>query len=127
MSFQPGKARKQVAERRRRRFPRYRADFPVTLTMFSGKEHQSLQAHCRDLSAAGIGILLAAELPLGEVAALSFSVPGLESWKVRAVLRYRRGYQYGFEFLSLSEEQSRALAEYLPRLERADSDHDIGP
>jgi c-di-GMP-binding flagellar brake protein YcgR len=125
MSTQPGKARKQVSERRRRRFPRYRADFPVTLTLFSGNGHQSLQAHCRDISAAGIGILLAAELSLGEVAALSFCIPGLETWKVRAVLRYRRGYQYGFEFLSLSEEQGRALAEYFPRLERADSD--IGP
>jgi c-di-GMP-binding flagellar brake protein YcgR len=122
MSSQPGKALKHVSERRRRRFPRYRADFAVTLTMFSGAEHQSLRAHCRDLSAAGIGILLAAELPLGEVVALTFSVPGLESWKVRAVLRYRRGYQYGFEFLSLSDVQVKALAGYLPSLERADSD-----
>jgi c-di-GMP-binding flagellar brake protein YcgR len=122
MSSQPGKARKLGLERRRRRFPRYRTDFVVTLTLFSGAEHQSLQAHCRDLSAAGIGILLAADLPLGEVVALTFSLPGLESWKVRAVLRYRRGYQYGFEFLSLSDEQNNALAGYLPRLERADSD-----
>jgi c-di-GMP-binding flagellar brake protein YcgR len=122
MSSQPGKAPKRATERRQRRFPRYRSEFPLTLTLFSGGEHQSLQAHCRDLSTAGIGILLAAELPLGEVVALAFSVPGLESWKVRAVLRQRRGYHYGFEFLSLSEEQGQALAEYLPKLERTDSE-----
>jgi c-di-GMP-binding flagellar brake protein YcgR len=122
MSSQPGKALKHVSERRRRRYPRYRSEFPVTLTLFSGQEHQSLQAHCRDLSAAGIGILLAAELTVGEVVALAFSVPGLESWKVRAVLRHRRGYHYGFEFLSLSDEQNKALTEYLPKLERTDAE-----
>lgn len=122
MSSQPGKAQKRATERRQRRFPRYRFEFPITLNVFSGAEHQSLQAHCRDLSTAGIGILLAAELPLGEVVALAFSVPGLESRTVRAVLRQRRGYHYGFEFLSLSDQQAKALAEYLPTLERTDAE-----
>jgi hypothetical protein len=76
-----------------------------------------------DLAEAGIGVLIAAELSLGEVATLAFSIPGRpESWDVQAVLRHRRGYHYGFEFLSLSDQQGKILLGFLPGLERADSD-----
>jgi PilZ domain len=125
MSSQHGKAVKRASERRQRRYPRYRSEFPVTLTLLSGNEHQFLQAHCRDLSVAGIGVLLAADLMLGEVVRLTFSIPGLEPWDLRAVLRHRRGYHYGFEFLSLSEQQGKALASYLPSLVRADYEGDL--
>ena len=122
MSSQPGKALKRETERRRRRHPRYRSEFPVTVTVLSGQERQQFDAHCRDLSEAGIGALVAAEFTLGEVVSLAFSLPGApQSWEVRAVLRHRRGYHYGFEFLALSDQQGEALAEYLPGLDRADS------
>jgi len=71
-------------------------------------------------------MLIAAELNLGEVAALSFALPGSpEAWELRAVLRHRRGYHYGFEFLALSNEEGSFLATYLPKLERQDSE--FGP
>jgi|SRR5277367_4441442 c-di-GMP-binding flagellar brake protein YcgR len=123
MPAQPGKAPNRTPERRQRRFPRYRSEFPVTVTLFSGEEHERIDAHCRDLSQGGIGVLIAAELAVGEVASLNFALPSLpEPWDVRAVLRCRRGYQYGFEFLSLSEQQSKTLAGYFPTLERSDTD-----
>jgi len=127
MPAQPGKALNRATERRQRRYPRYRSEFPVEVTVFSGADHQSLNAHCRDLSAAGIGVLIAAELTLGEVVSLSFVLPGEpEPWDVRAVLRHRRGYHYGFEFVSLADQQGKALAGYLPSLGRADSDPGTG-
>ena len=95
----------------------------MRVTLLSEDKHQRLNGHCKDLSEAGIGILIAEELKLGEVAALTFSIPALpEPWDVRAVLRHRRGYHYGFEFLSLSGQQNRTLSSYLPALERADWD-----
>ena len=79
--------------------------------------YQKLEGHCRDLSEAGIGILLAAELNGGDVAGLRFSLPGSDlPWEVRAVVRYRRGYQYGFEFLALTVEQRESLKIYLDGL-----------
>ena len=72
------------------------------------------------MSEAGIGILLAAELNGGEVAELSFLLPGSLFFEVRAVVRYRRGYQYGFEFLSLTLEQQEALKGYFRGLEPMD-------
>lgn len=123
MPAQPANALKTQRERRQRRYARYRVEFPVAIMLFSGQERHRLDAHCRDLSEAGIGVLIAAELAIGDVAALTFTLPGAaEPWDVRAVLRHRRGYQYGFEFLSLSDQQTQTLLGYLPGLERADRD-----
>jgi len=123
MSSTPGKAFNHAPDRRRRRCPRYRCEFDVALSIFSGDKHLQLQAHCRDLSEGGIGILLAADLAIGEVASLSFSLPGVQQpWDVRAVLRHRRGYHYGFEFLSLSARQGKMLQGYFQDLERSDSE-----
>jgi hypothetical protein len=111
---------KQV-DRRRRRHPRYRADFRVTVNHLLGSGYQKLEGHCRDLSEAGIGILLATELNVGEVAGLSFSLPASAlRWEVRAVVRYRRGYHYGFEFLSLTSDQQASLNGYFSGREAMD-------
>jgi hypothetical protein len=116
----PKPATKQT-DRRRRRHPRFRADFRVTVSYLLGNQYQKLEGHCRDLSEAGIGILLATEMNVGEVVGLSFAIP--ESplrWEVRAVARYRRGYQYGFEFLFLTREQQSSLDNYFNGLEPLD-------
>ena len=50
----------------------------------------------------------------------SFLLPGSAiPWEVRAVVRYRRGYQYGFEFLLLTGEQQELLRSYIKGLEPA--------
>jgi hypothetical protein len=85
-----------------------------------GENYQRLEGHCRDLSEAGMGILLAAELNGGDVASLNFCPPNCGPWELRAVVRHRRGYQYGFEFLSLTEEQRTLLQSCVEKLDRAD-------
>jgi hypothetical protein len=124
MRPQPGKATKNPATaRRRRRHPRYSADFPVAVTLLGGDGYKRLDAHCKDLSVAGIGMLVAEELSTGEVASLDFSLPGTPArWEVRAVLRHRRGYHYGFEFLSLTREQSETLSVFLQKQIRTDTE-----
>jgi c-di-GMP-binding flagellar brake protein YcgR len=112
--------KRQVAasqiDRRRRRHTRYRADFRVAVSYLEN-QYQTIDGHCRDLSEAGIGILLATEMNSGQVVGLTFSLPGsIEPWEVRAVVRYRRGYQYGFEFLSLTSAQQETLKTYLGSL-----------
>jgi hypothetical protein len=107
-------------ERRRRRHPRYRDDFGVAVTLLLGSHYQKIDGHCRDLSEAGIGLLLATDLKVGDVAGLSFSLRDSIPWEVRAVLRYRRGYHYGFEFLSLTVAQQEFLRAYLKNLQAID-------
>lgn len=127
MPSESGKALKRALDRCRRRHPRYRADFPVSVTLFAASDRQLFQAHCRDLSQAGMGVIVAAELPLGEVASLSFALPESKlSWEIRAVLRHRRGYHYGFEFLSFSDQQRQMLESYLRGHAPADGDAGTG-
>jgi c-di-GMP-binding flagellar brake protein YcgR len=115
------KPAKKPNDRRRRRHQRYQADFRVAVTYLLGSSYQKLEGHCRDLSEAGIGVLLAAELNVGEVTGMSFSLSGSAlPWELRAVIRYRRGYHYGFEFLSLTGEQQESLKTYLTNLPPAD-------
>ena len=114
------KTAKHAPDRRSRRHPRYRANFSVAVGLLVDRSYQRLEGHCRDLSEAGLGILLAAELTGGDVVSLSFSLPGSGQWEVRAVVRHRRGYQYGFEFLSLPPAQKQVLEKYIEGLDRAD-------
>ena len=108
-------------DRRHRRFPRYRTTFPVAVELLLEKGYQRLDGQCKDLSIAGIGALLTEELALGEVLALTFSLPvSTAVWHVRTVVRHRRGYHHGLEFLSVSQEQRTLLAAYLAGLARAD-------
>ncbi len=102
-------------ERRQRRVTRHRVEFRVTLSHFLGDNYAKLEGHSRNLSMSGIGILLAAELNSSEVVDLSFQIPGLSApWEIRAVVRYR-GYQYGLEFMSLTEEQQSQLEKVLKK------------
>ncbi len=95
----------------------------MVVILLSAGDRQRLDGHCRDVSQAGIGVLVAAELILGEVVTLSFSLPkSRDVWEMRAVIRHRRGFHYGFEFLSPSDEHLTALTSYVRELERADSD-----
>jgi c-di-GMP-binding flagellar brake protein YcgR len=108
-------------DRRRRRHPRYRADFQVTAIYLAANQYRKFEGHCSDLSESGLGMLLATDVNNGEVVGLSFSLPGSTAiWEMRAVVRYRRGYHYGFEFLSLTTEQRESLKTYLNGLEPAD-------
>jgi hypothetical protein len=107
--------------RRQRRFTRHRVEFQVTLSHFLGDNYAKFDGHARNLSMSGIGILLAAELNSSEVVKLSFRIPALSApWEVNAVVRYRRGYQYGLEFVSLSEEQQSELEKVLKKSKAAD-------
>lgn len=118
MSAKAGTAASPDPNRRVRRHPRYTCNFPVTVTLFAGDNYRRLDAHCKNLSEAGMGILLAEELEAGEVVSLSFSFPeSSRGWELRAVLRYRRGYHYGLEFIAVSTELSRIMRRFMKGLE----------
>jgi c-di-GMP-binding flagellar brake protein YcgR len=108
-------------DRRRRRHARYRVDFRAIATYLNENRYTKLEGHCNDLSEAGIGMLLPSEMNNGEVVGLSFSPPGSSrAIELRAVVRYRRGYHYGFEFLSLTNEQRQTLKSAVKGLQPAD-------
>jgi hypothetical protein len=120
MSAKAGAAAIADPNRRVRRHPRYRCNFPVTVTLFAGDSYRRLGAHCRDLSRAGMGILVAEELTPGDVVSLNFCFPGsAHTWEIRAIVRHRRGYHYGIEFVTITKELGKEIREFAKGLDPA--------
>ena len=58
----------------------------------------------------GIGGTLTGELELGEVVGLEFTLPlSRQPTKLRAIVRYKDGFQYGLEFLTMDATQKEAI------------------
>jgi hypothetical protein len=90
----------------RRRYPRFAIDARMQVRMFQAGEFRTCWGRSTELGQDGIGATLTGELESGEIVSLEIPLP-LSPYplKVRAIVRYRQGLRYGFEFLTLSETQ----------------------
>ena len=102
-SAQPGRAHA-------RRYPRFAIDARMQVRMFQSGEFQSCWGRSTELGEDGIGATLTGELQAGEIVSLQIPLP-LSPYplKVRAIVRYRDGLRYGFEFLTLTDAQREML------------------
>jgi len=93
-----------------RRFPRFAIDARMQVRMFQAGEFQSCWGRTTELGQDGIGATLTGELQSGEIVTLEIPLP-LSPYplKVRAIVRYRDGLRYGFEFLTLNDSQREML------------------
>jgi hypothetical protein len=93
-----------------RRYPRYVIDVRLQVRMFQGGEFRECWGHSTELGQDGIGATLTGELEAGEIVSLEIPLP-LSPYplKLRAIVRYRQGLRYGFEFLTLSEAQRETI------------------
>jgi hypothetical protein len=89
-----------------RRFPRFVLDARMQVRMFQDGEFRTCWGRSTELGQDGIGATLTGELEQGEIVSLEIPLP-LSPYplKVRAIVRYRQGLRYGFEFLTLKEAQ----------------------
>lgn len=89
-----------------RRFPRFAIDVRLQVKMFQDGEFRSCWGHSTEMGQDGIGATLTGNLEPGEIVTLEIPLP-LTPYpiKVRAIVRYRQGLRYGFEFLTLNEIQ----------------------
>jgi len=93
-----------------RRFPRYPADFRLSVQLFRPTGSLSLWGLCSELGEDGISGTLTGELKLGEVVSMEISVPAIGcALKLRAIVRYCDGLRHGFEFLAVEQQQREAL------------------
>jgi len=93
-----------------RRYPRFAIDARMQVRMFQSGEFQTCWGRSTELGQDGIGATLTGELQTGEIVSLEIPLP-LSAYplKVRAVVRYRDGLRYGFEFLTLNPTQRDML------------------
>lgn len=100
-----------------RRFPRFVIDVRLQVKMFQAGEFRSCWGRSTEMGQDGIGATLTGSLEPGEIVTLEIPLP-LTPYpiKVRAIVRYRQGLRYGFEFLTLNDHQRdtiRRVCEYL--------------
>lgn len=89
-----------------RRFPRFNIDMRLQVKMFQAGEFRSCWGRSTEMGQDGIGATLTGSLEPGEIVTLEIPLP-LAPYpiKVRAIVRYRQGLRYGFEFLTLNDNQ----------------------
>lgn len=100
-----------------RRFPRFTIDVRLQVKMFQAGEFRACWGRSTEMGQDGIGATLTGSLEPGEIVTLEIPLP-LTPYpiKVRAIVRYRQGLRYGFEFLTLNDSQRdtiRRVCEYL--------------
>jgi hypothetical protein len=100
-----------------RRFPRFVIDVRLQVKMFQDGEFRSCWGRSTEMGQDGIGATLTGSLENGEIVTLEIPLP-LTPYpiKVRAIVRYRQGLRYGFEFLTLNDAQRdtiRRVCDYL--------------
>lgn len=94
------------AQRRLRRYSRYRFDVRIELSVFRDGQTVTCWGRTSELGQDGIGATLSGELQTGEVVTMEFPIPiPPHLMKVRAVVRYSQGLRCGFEFLVVTNEQ----------------------
>lgn len=93
-----------------RQFVRY--ELEGRLTVQAGTE--LLRGWTHDVSQGGLGGVLAAKLAAGTEVAVDFQLPGKtpDIISVRAVVRFAKGFRYGFEFLNITPAQLSQVMAY---------------
>ncbi len=111
---------KKLQEKQRgwqRRYQRHRADFALKASVLREDGYLEIQGRCGDLGHGGMGTVFTAEIAKGEVLSLEFQLPADDKViSVRAIVRYRKGFVHGLEFLGLTADQQAKIDEFCVKL-----------
>lgn len=93
-----------------RRRQRLRLNVPLCLIVGSPNKVLLINARLRDLSDEGMAIFAGIELAIDTEIQIEFTPPSNKGpFRVRAVVRNRRGYVYGVEFIPRDGKEEQAL------------------
>jgi hypothetical protein len=108
-TFSPNPTERAEIERRRK-FPRYRVNLPTIVTFLGHAGYVTVEGHCTELAEGGLGVMVSAELEIGEIVSLKLWIPNLkEPLALRAVVRRQAGLLNGLEFVSILPDQREAI------------------
>lgn len=93
-----------VADSRRR--PRFKLEVDVTI---NSRTCGMLMGRSVDISESGMAAMLTIETLLGEVVELGFMLPD-SPMTIRAMVRQRNAFRYGFEFVDFDSEHDSFVA-----------------
>jgi c-di-GMP-binding flagellar brake protein YcgR len=99
-----------VAADERRRWTRYNVDVKLRARVKSGGASRMVHGRGSDISIGGMAIYLAAEMVVGETVEMEVELPySSTAIQMVAVVRSRRSYQYGVEFMNPSASVRSAI------------------
>ena len=88
-----------------RAFPRFLLDIRVVI-----KAKETLHGRTKDLGEGGLGATIPGNIELGEIVEVEFQLPETsETLRLKAEVRYRHGFQYGFRFLHPLDQQKELI------------------
>jgi PilZ domain len=84
-----------------RAFPRFLLDIRIVI-----RGSQVLHGRTKDLGEGGVGATIPGSIEIGHIVELEFQLPlQSEPIRMKAEVRYRQGFQYGFRFLHATDQQ----------------------
>jgi c-di-GMP-binding flagellar brake protein YcgR len=64
----------------------------------------------KDIAEGGVGATIPSEIGIGEIVELELQLSEAnELLKIKAEVRYRHGFQYGFQFVQITEQQKEMI------------------
>ena len=64
----------------------------------------------KDIAEGGLGATIPSDIEIGEIVELELQLPDApEPLKIKAEVRYRQGFQYGFKYTQITEQQKEMI------------------
>lgn len=97
-----------------RRWKRFKVDIRVRLRRWEEAEDTASVVRSHEMSEGGMSVYSPDELEIGTYVVITFSwSPEEKGLRIRAVVRYRRGFRCGLEFVDLTAAERLEIAHYL--------------
>jgi len=100
-----------------RRWKRFKVDMRVRLRRWEEPEESATVVRSYEMSEGGMSVYASETLGPGTFMMLAFQLPGMEQgMRLRAVVRDRRGFRCGLEFVDLTVVERTEILRYLASL-----------
>ncbi len=99
----------EAKQKEHRRWPRYQVKLRASLKLTRNGIEHFLSGTCYDISEGGTRLFVASELRPGEELHLKLTVPYGQPVTVQGVVRNHIRYEYGIEFVEISELDRQSL------------------
>lgn len=101
----------------KRRWKRFKVDIRVKLRRMEEPEEEAFVVRTFELSEGGMSVYAAETLEMGAPLLVEMALShGAEPMNIRAVVRNRRGFRCGMQFVDLSVADRHEIARYLSAL-----------
>jgi len=100
-----------------RKWKRIKVDVRVRIRRVDEPESTTSVVRTYELSRSGMSVYASEALEVGAVVWIEFALPDSGEFGIKAVVKNRRGFRLGMEFVNLPESQAVAIERYITAVE----------